>query len=94
VYCPDVQVNDHAGGRALEVLRALHVIVREPFDDELVRAVERFGYEYSAAVASGDRRQLEQLDDAIHEWLQRMAQPVLGRVLVAFAPHKQPGGRH
>lgn len=72
--------------RAVIALAALHVIVSHPHEDELARAVERFGRELDAALVSGDRARAVVVAREAAEWARVMRQPIAKRLESALDP--------
>ena len=71
--------------RALRVLRALYVIVREPYRDGIADAVIAFGRRLDRAVADRDQRAARAVLADISEWLLRMRHVVTVRLESSFS---------
>ena len=71
--------------RALRVLRALYVIVREPYRDGITDAVAAFGTRLDRALAERDTREARAVLAEISEWLLRMRHIVSTRLESNFS---------
>jgi hypothetical protein len=70
--------------RALRALRALYVVMRYPFDDEVTRSVEGFGRQLAAAIDDGDWRRARAVCDQAIEWARKMRHPIARRLELAL----------
>lgn len=79
-----MQSEEAEANRALRVLRALYVVMRYPFEDEIAGSVESMGRQLAEAIAERDWRRTRAICDEAVEWARKMRHPIARRLELAL----------